>query len=311
MAKVNYSVVIPVYNSEKTLNNLFGRLNSLFQELDVTYEIIFVNDFSKDDSWDVLTDLYDKKKNIKIINLSRNFGQHNATLCGFSYADGEYLITLDDDLQHPPEEIIKLIKKIDEGYSVVYGKYMEKKHAFFENILSYIFQKVIHKILAIPSQLYLSSFAIYDNTIAKNMCSVKNSYPFLPALMSKTTPIHKVGNVDVYHNERKIGKSNYNIISHFKFSLNLLINYSSLPLTAIGIGGFLVSIFSLLFGISIIVQKSLDPNYGLMGWNSLMVAITLLGGSILMSVAIVGEYLRRILTEVSYGQQYLVDKAEL
>lgn len=307
---VEYSIVIPVYNSESTLVELTKRIKNVFCTLEKEYEIILVDDCSRDSSWQVMTKLRENDENIKIIRLLRNFGQHNTIVCGFNHATGKYVITLDDDIQHPPEEIPKLIDKISEGYSVVYGKYIEKKHSKVENFLSKKFQYLIHFILNIPNDIYLSSFVIYESKVTKNICRIKNSFPFLFALTVASSPTNKISNVLVAHNERKVGKSNYSIFKYIKYSLNLVINYSSLPLELLGILGSIISFLSIMFGISIVIEKLVDPTYGTMGWNSLIVAITFLNGTILMSVAIVGEYLKRILAESSYGQPYVIDEME-
>ena len=285
---INYSIVVPVYNSEKTLDELTSIIKNVFNNLNKTYEIILIDDCSRDSSWGIMQKLNKCNKNIKVIHLIRNFGQHNAIICGFHHSKGKYVITLDDDLQHPPEEIIKLINKINEDYMVVYGKYIEKKHSIFENFLSNGFQYLIHVILKIPKNIYLSSFAIYDLRVIKNMCTIKNSFPFLFALTTASAPTDKITNVLINHNERKVGKSNYGIIKYFKYSLNLIINYSSLPLQLVGIIGIIISIVSIIVGTSIVVRKALNPDYGVMGWNSLMVSITFLNGITLMSVAVIG-----------------------
>jgi len=308
---IDYSIVIPVFNSEQTLPELYKRLTEQFGKISQTYEIIFVDDCSIDGSWDVLQELHRKDNRVKIIHFIRNFGQHNATMSGFNYSNGDFLITLDDDLQHLPEEIPKLIAKINEGFSVVYGKYEPNNPTHIENVLSRIFQKTIHKILQIPDSVFLSSFGIYKRDVVKNMVAIKSSYPFLFGLMIRSTAINKIGNADVLHEERKAGSSNYGLIKYFKYSLNLIINYSSWPLFFVAIMGCIISFVSVCYGIWIIFQRLLDPNYGLMGWNSLMVAITFLGGAQLMSIGIIGEYLRRILTETSYGQQYVIGEMEL
>ncbi len=309
--KTDYSIVIPVFNSEKTLPDLYKRLTEQFGKISPDYEIIFVDDCSVDGSWNELQELNKKDKRVKIIHFIRNFGQHNATLCGFNYSRGDFLITLDDDLQHPPEEIPKLIAKIDEGFSVVYGRFEPKNPSVIENVLSRIFQKIIHRILQIPDSVFLSSFGIYKRDVIKNMVTIKSSYPFLFGLMIRSTPIQKIGNVDVRHVERSAGSSNYGLIKYSKYSLNLIVNYSSLPLVFIASFGFLLSILSICFGFWIILQRLIDPTYGIMGWNSLMVAICFLGGAILMSMGIIGEYLRRILAETSHGQQYVIGEMEL
>lgn len=309
--KVEYSIVVPVYNSENTLDELYERIKTVFKNITENYEVILVDDCSADGSWEKMKNLREKDKRVKIIHLLRNFGQHNATVCGFNYCNGDQVITMDDDLQHPPEEIPKLIEKINEGFLVVFGEYKIKKHSKFENFLSKIYQNIMHRILKIPKGTYISSFGIYKSDVIENAIQIKSSYPFLPALISKSTPVNKIANVVVIHKERKVGKSGYNLFKMFKFSLNLLINYSSLPLLLVGIFGFMISVLSIGYGAIIIVRKIIDPGYGVAGWNSLMVAIAFLGGAILMAMGIIGEYLRRILAEISYEKQYVIGEMDL
>ena len=305
------SIIVPVYNSEKTLVELTNRLTSTLGNLTRDYEIFLVDDCSPDNSWCVMKDLHNKDNKIKIIHLQKNFGQHNAILCGLNYAKGDYFITMDDDLQNPPEEIPKLIKKIQEGYSVVYGQYKIKHHSRLKNFFSTLFQRFIHWILEIPDTVFTSSFAILTTDVVKNMTQIKSSYIFFPALVIKSVPANKIANIEVNHSSRKIGQSNYNIRKYLSLSLNLIINYSVLPLLFVGFFGVIVSFFSFLYGIYILSRYLIDPTNSLIGWNSLMVALTFLGGMILFSIAIIGEYLRRILTEVSYGQQYVIGEMEL
>ena len=309
--KTDYSVIVPVYNSDKTLVELTERLKATFLTISGDYEIILVDDCSTDSSWDILKNLHQADEKIKIIRLQRNFGQHNAILCGFNYASGDYVITLDDDLQHPPEEIPKLISTIKKGYSVVYGRYLSKQHSPVENFFSNIFQKFIHWILEIPGTIYISSFTILSSDVVKNMVQIKVSNIFLPALVRKSVSSDKIANTDVVHNPRKVGRSNYTLRKYLALSLSLMINNSVLPLLIVGVIGIIVSILSICYGFFIVGRYLIDPTQGVIGWNSLMVAIACLGGMILFSIAIIGEYLRRILTEVSYGQQYVVGELNL
>jgi glycosyltransferase involved in cell wall biosynthesis len=306
-----FSVIIPVYNSEHTLAELTDRLTNILSSITINYEIIFIDDCSSDNSWRVLKDLHSKDCKIKIIHLQKNFGQHNAILCGLNFAKGDFVITMDDDLQHPPEEIPKLINKIQEGFSIVFGRYKIKYHSRIENFFSRQFQILIYHILDIPPTVFISSFAALRSDAVKNMILIKTSYIYLPALIQKSVPVSKITDIEVNHKPRKIGKSNYNIRKYISLLLNLIINYSTLPLLLVGIFGIIVSLVSFCYGVYIVSRYLTDPNYGIMGWNSLMVALTFLGGMILFSIAIIGEYLRRILTEVSYGQQYVIGEMEL
>lgn len=308
---IEYSIVIPVYNSENTLDELVIRILNVMSEISEEFEIVLVDDCSTDSSWDKIKDLRSKCKKVKIIHLLRNFGQHNALVCGLNHCYGKYVIMMDDDLQNPPEEIPKLIKKIKDGYWVVYGEYGQKMHDPSENFLSKIFHKFIHDILEIPYQINISNFVICRSEVVKNITKIKSAYPFITALIIRSAPLNKITNVEVVHDKRKMGKSNYNISKYAKISFNLIINYSSAPLKLIGFFGIIVSMISIGFGVSILIRKILEPEYGLMGWTSTMVALTFLGGMILLSIAIIGEYLRRILAEVSYGQQYVIGEMEL
>lgn len=303
---IEFSIIVPVYNSEYTLIELSERLKTTLKKLTESFEIILIDDFSHDNSWNVMKFLHRDDNRIKIIQLQKNFGQHNATLCGFNYASGTYIITLDDDLQHPPEEITKLIKHIQNGFDVVYGKYEPKNSNLIQNIMSKAFQRTIHKILNFPDTVFFSSFAIYKKPVVKNMIIIKNSFPFIFGLVAQSTSSKNIGNVNVNHFGRKTGQSNYGFIRYIVYSLNLLINYSSWPLLIISYIGFIFSIISVLYGLTIVIHKIIDPTYGIIGWNSLMVAITFIGGLLLLSMGVIGEYLRRILIESSYGQQFVI-----
>ena len=289
MANQKFSVVIPVYNSEKTLIELTDRLSATFSKIPGEYEIVFIDDCSSDNSWSILERIHQKDSNVKIIHLQKNFGQHNAILCGLNYAQGDYIITMDDDLQNPPEEIPKLINKMQEGYPVVYGRYKIKHHGRVENFFSKRFQTFVHWILDIPNMVFISSFALFTSDVVKNMVHIKSSYIFLPALVRNSVPANKIANAEVTHHPRMVGKSNYNIVKYLSLSLNLIINYSVLPLLFVGFFGVVVSFISFCYGTSILVRYLVDPAYGHTGWTTTMVALTVLGGMILFSIAITGD----------------------
>jgi hypothetical protein len=165
--------------------------------------------------------------------------------------------------------------------------------------------------MEIPSDLSLSNFIIMSSEVRKNILRIKCSFTFINALISRVTPHEKMANVDIIHESRTVGRSNYNAIKHLKLLINLIINYSSIPLVSIGILGAVTSIFSIGYALFLTGNKLVNPNFGVEGWLSLMVAVTLLGGVILMSIAVVGEYLRRILTEITYEQPFLIGEMEL
>jgi len=307
---IEFSVIIPVFNSESTLDELNTRLFCVLAKTTNNFEILYIDDGSTDGSWENLKKIKKTDSRIKIIHLLKNYGQHNAIFCGFRHSSGNFVISMDDDLQTVPEEIPKLIRKISEGYSVVYAKYLIKKHGMVENFFSRRFQGIMHYILNIPDDIFISSFGIFRKEVIDNIKTMKISYIFIPALLQKNTPYNSIGNVLINHEERKYGKSTYTLQKYIENSLNLIIHHSSLPLEIVGIFGFVISFFSFLFGIIIIIQRINNPSFGIIGWNSLMVTITFLGGAILMSLAIIGEYLRRILGELSHEQPYIIGEFE-
>lgn len=308
---IEYSIVIPVYNSEKTLHELYSRIVRVFNGISENFEIVLVDDCSHDDSWSIMKELRSQDERVKIIHLARNFGQHNATLCGFHHCNGRYVVIMDDDLQHPPEEIPVLIKKLDEGYLAVYGDYKVKCHSKIENFFSRVFGHIMHMVLDIPETVYISSFAVFASEVIKNATSIRSAHVFLPAVISKSVPMNKIGSVEVIHNPRKAGSSNYSFIKYLKLSLNLIINYSALPLIFVIAFGLLMSLLSIAYGTSIVANWLLHPGSGVMGWNSLIVAVTFLSGVILMSMGVIGEYVRRILAELTYEQPFLIGEMEI
>ena len=311
MGNSDFSIVIPVFNAERSLNELSERIKKTLSGITENYEVLLIDDYSRDSSWELLKKLRDSDERIKIIHLAKNSGQHNAILCGLKYSKGKKIIIMDDDLQNPPEEISKLIDKSNQGYRVVYGKYLEKRQGALQKACGFFYHYLLHRILDTPNEIYFSNFVIMTSDVKDNLLAIKSSYSFLTALIAKTTPSDRIANVDVIHNDREFGESNYGMLKHFKLFTNLIINQSSIPLQVMGIIGGFVSVLSLLYGSYLMINKLINPSFGLEGWNSLMVTLTLLGGLILMSVAFIGEYLRRILVELTFSQPYIVDEMEL
>lgn len=309
---MKYSVIVPVYNSEKTLEELVKRTSNVFIHLQIKQcEIILVDDNSRDGSWNVMQRLHKNYSHVKIIKLSRNFGQHNATLCGMNYATGDVVITIDDDLQHRPEDIPKLLEALNDDFDVVMARYDTKKHGMIRNIFTNVNTHLVRYLFNAPANFVTTSFRAFKRRKIDDIIQVKTSYPYITALIFFTTPANKIGNTIITHENRKIGKSGYNFLKLLKLWSNLIINYSTIPLVVCGTFGIIISFGSFIYAFWIILQKLLNPDYGLIGWNSMMVAITFFGGSILIAISIIGEYLRRILAEVSFGKPYLIETMEM
>lgn len=299
------SIVIPCYNSSKSLNELSQRLDSSLKTLNITYEIIYVNDCSKDTTLLKLKKLAENNKNVKAIDLMFNVGQFRALYCGFEIAKGRYIVTIDDDLQHPPEEIPKLYNAIkdNEEIDAIFGKYEEKKHSSFRNIGSSFIKLINEKIYGKPKDLTMSAFRIMRRELVETIMSHKTISPVIGAIILKST--NKIINIDVQHDKRKHGTSNYNLIKLIKTTLDNVLNFSSLPLQTISIIGIVVSLISFLFSMFYLIRYFVTDE-GVPGWTSIMVLLNFYAGFILISLGLIGEYLIRILMEVNGTPKYKI-----
>ena len=223
--KGSISVVVPVYNSENSLEHFYEVLSKELKKICDDYEIIMVDDGSLDNSYEQMKKLHTIDSRVKIIRLHGNFGQQNALMCGFHYSTGEYIVTLDDDLQHPPEEIHKLYKKMDEGYDVVYGIPIIKQHSVYRKMGSKMTDYLFNKICLKPKNIKISSFRIIRKNIISEIIKDKTSFVYISAITFKNT--NNISNVEVNHNARKYGKSNYDFYKLLKLFVKLYLYYSN------------------------------------------------------------------------------------
>lgn len=300
------SYIIPVYHGEKTLISLFKKINDANQKLHYNFEVLFIWDCGPDKSWEVIKSL--KKEypdKIKAIHLSRNFGQHNAIICGFEYAGGDYIVTMDEDLQHDPFEVEKLIKKQKEYESdVVYGHYPNRSHNRFRNITSLMLKKLLKA--GIPDlHPHYSAYRLINKDIAKSCIGMQNSYTFLDGYISWITT--NISSVEVTHSERQGGKSSYTLKKLISHSINIFVTFSNLPIKMVTWLSLLFFIFTSGYGAFILIQKlffkSLIPGYA-----SMMVLLGLGIGSILFGISVLGEYIHRINLKTTQKPNYNISK---
>lgn len=302
---MKYSVVVPVFNSENSLGELCTRIICVFdQVLNEDYEIILVNDSSKDRSWEIMKSLHKGNEKIKIINLAKNVGQHAATLCGLSNISGDYALLLDDDLQHPPEEIPKLINHIllCNELDVVIGAYIKKKHSLFRNLGSIAMKQTSSLIFRKDTDIKFTSFRIIRGDLAREIAKIHIHKPRIGVLLRHTTS--RFSTVMVEHDERKYGSSGYTYLRLCKDYLLNIINNSTLPLKVISLFGILMFVISMFFGIFLVAQHFWGSS-SVKGWTSMMVVTTFFSGFILFTLGIIGEYLLRILIETRKMPNYI------
>lgn len=291
------SVVVPVYNSADSLETLVNRLLPALEQLGRSFEIIFVEDCGPDRSWEILKQLKARyPRQLRITRLLRNSGQHNAILCGFSLCRGEVVITMDDDLQNPPEEIPKLVEAIDSGYDLAIGAYDSKKHSVVRNKSGDLIDSVNRQIFGLPPDFCLTSFRAIRLPVVKNACQMGGVFPYVTSMLLSHTS--KYVNVPVRHDPRLTGHSNYNLKRSLLLASNLIFSYSTLPITVVGWLCALAFLFSISFGIMVMVGVMIHGSR-VPGWASTMVIVSCFNALILLCLFIFGLYLSRLNQQVS------------
>lgn len=302
---MQYSVVIPVYNSAAIVGETVARVREFFLAQGHYYEIILVNDGSIDDSWGVIARLARTFPEVVAINLLKNYGQHNANLCGFREAKGDYVITMDDDLQNPPEEISKLIESTQQGHDLVIGHFESKKHSLVRRFGSRVVGWLNRTVFEVKDDLVLSNFRIIRRDVVDRICRNTSVAPYIPGLVLKYSA--RRCNVLVHHLPRAEGKSNYTIRKLLGLVANILFNHSTIPLRYGAAFGFMVSGISFLLGLFYLLHTLID-GVGIPGWATLVVLMSFFNGVLILLLSVIGEYLIRVLREMGTLRSYEVSE---
>lgn len=297
------SIIIPVYNSEKILDNLTNKLIQTLKKKYNNFEIILINDASKDNSWKIVQKLCKKNKLIKGINLRKNVGQHNAIFAGLENCDGKIIVTMDDDGQNLPESIPILVEKLNKGFDVCYANYKDKKHNFFRKFGSFINNLVASILFDKPFNLVLTGFRCFTSDIKNEILNYRSKYIYLDGIIFSYT--NNYSQIYVDHKERKIGKSNYTTSKLLSLWLRMTFGFSIIPLRLASIFGILLSFTSLIITIWLIFFREMSSLIPL-GWTSLMVIILFLGGIQLLALGLIGEYLGRTYITINNSTKYSI-----
>ncbi|MBM3137708.1 MAG: glycosyltransferase [Chloroflexi bacterium] len=298
------SVVIPVYNSERILAKLAARLESALKNISSEFEILLVNDGSQDRSWNVIESITAKNKNFRGFNLMRNYGQHNALLCGIRNATGDIIVTMDDDLQHPPEEIHKLIEELQKGFDVVYGIPQELVHSRWRNFFSATTKNLLARILGIRNIKYISAFRAFRTKVRNAFENFNSPNVILDALLTWGTD--KFGTVIVEELPRSEGRSNYNFWSLVKVTMLVLTGFSTIPLRFASIVGFIFTFFGIGVLAYVLVRTWIEGS--IPGFPFLASIISIFSGVQLFTLGIFGEYLARIFNRSMSHPAFVIDK---
>jgi undecaprenyl-phosphate 4-deoxy-4-formamido-L-arabinose transferase len=300
-----YSVIIPCYNSSRSIREVVEQTAITLKELErVPFEFVLVDDHSPDGGATLreLRALADDYPYVTAIELAQNAGQHNAIMAALNHASGDFIISMDDDLQTHPSQIHILLEEIDKGYDVVYGFYPDKKHSLFRNFGSWVNYTTVRIMIGKPKELKTSSFWIIKKFVRDYVIQYKNKYTYMQGLFLRTT--NNISSIPVEHFERAYGQSNYT----FKKLIGLWSNvmgYSILPLRLASRFGALVAFIGIIGAIIVLIRKIMNPSIAL-GWSSIMFTVFFFSGVIMMFLGILGEYVGRLFLNMGNDPQFVV-----
>jgi len=302
-SKVTCSVVIPVYNGEATVALLLERLGQVLPAIARKYEVILVNDGSHDRSWDKIIELSARYSWVTGINLARNYGQHNALLCGIRQAQYEFIITMDDDLQNPPEEIPLLLAKLAKGYDVVYGTPDRERHNLWRNLASQLTKLALQNAMGVETARKVSAFRAFRTQVREAFAGYHGPAVNIDVLLTWGT--NRFTAIPVRHDPRKLGISNYTLGKLMLHGLNMLTGFTTLPLQLASITGFAF----MLFGVGVLIYvigRYMILGYSVPGFPFLASIIAIFSGAQLFALGIIGEYLARIYLRTENRPAYII-----
>ncbi len=306
MSKVELAVVIPVYNEEANLPVLMQRLMPVMQGLRKSFEIIFIDDGSRDSSLEILTG-FTKNDQVKIVELTRNYGQHAAIMAGFSITQADIVITLDADLQNPPEEIANLVKVMEEGrYDVVRTIRKGRKDSFFRIFPSKIINMVARRITGVNMRDWGCMLRAYRRTVVERMIQCHEHSTFIPALAMVFAK--RVTEIEVAHEERHGGVSNYPLRKLINLQFDLVASFSDLPLKLLMYGGVLMSLLGVCFGTFLAIARlAYGARWAAEGIFTLFAVLFVFVGLQFFALGVIGEYIGRIYREVRKRPEYVIE----
>ncbi len=297
------SIVIPVYRAEETLRELYRRLVAVLETERIEFEILFVEDCGGDRSWEVIQALANDDPRVRGLRMSRNYGQHSALLCGIRAARYEFVVTLDDDLQNPPEEIPKLLAKLAEGHDMVYGTREQERHGLLRDMASRITKWALQSAMGAETARNVSAMRAFRTELREAFANYRSPTVNLDVLLTWATT--RFGAVRVRHEERQVGESGYNLRKLITHAVNMMTGFSTLPLQIASIMGFLFAMFGFLILGYVLVRFLLDGS-SVPGFPFLASIIAIFSGVQLFALGIIGEYLARMHFRTMDRPPYLV-----
>lgn len=301
------SIVVPLYNEETVIEKMYERLIEIMNKNNFSFEIIFVNDGSEDNTLKIAKKICAKDNRVKLISFSRNFGHQIAITAGMDKCSGQGVVIIDADLQDPPEIIVEMVKKWNDGYHVIYGKRTERKgETAIKLFTASAFYKTLKLLTAVDIPVNTGDFRLMDRSVVRELQKMKERSRFIRGMVSWVG--FRQCAVTYVREERYAGKTKYPFKKMFKFAIDGILSFSQIPLKLSSAFGILCSCVSFLFIFYGLIIKIFYPTRAITGWASTFVAILFIGGVQLICIGIVGEYLGRIYEEIKQRPMYIIEE---
>jgi len=299
------SIIIPVYNAALSLETLYGQLISAMEDITKDFEVIMVEDHGSDDSWGIIKKLVKRDSRVHGIRMSRNYGQHNALLCGIRAAHNDIVVTMDDDLQNPVSEIRVLLDKLAEGYDVVYGAPQNEQHGMLRDLASRMTKAALQGAMGINAARNVSAFRVFRTRLREGFKDYRSPFVSIDVLLTWSTANFSA--IKVHHEPRTAGKSNYTLGKLVSHAFNLLTGFSTLPLQLASMVGFFFTLFG--FGVLFwVIGRYFVTGTSIPGFPFLASIIAIFSGAQLFALGIFGEYLARIHFRTMDRPPYVVEE---
>lgn len=304
--KCKLSFVIPCYRSENTIEYVVSRVKSV---LDLNerydYEIVLVNDGSPDNTFEVIKKIAICNKNVVAINLSRNFGQHSALMAGYAHVTGDYIVGMDDDGEHDPQYVFQLLNKLEEGYDYVCADFENRQRGIIKTLGSKFNNWMATKLLDKPEDAIFSSYYVVRRFVVDEIVKCKNPFPYVGGMIVSITK--KLTSVPIQFHERKAGKSGYNLKKSIALLFNGFTAFSVKPLRIASFTGIIMAFVGFIYGAYVIIKKIANPSI-LVGYASTMAVLLFIGGMIMLTMGMIGEYIGRIYMSMNKIPQYVISE---
>jgi len=304
MGKIQYSIIVPLYNEEEVIGESYKRIKAVMEETKEVYEVIFINDGSRDQTEHLAKEICSKDPNIKLINFSRNFGHQPAITAGMRESSGEAIIIIDADLQDPPSVMLKMIEKWKEGYDVVYGKRIKRSgETFFKKMTAKMYYRLLTRITDVKIPVDVGDFRLIDRSVCNALNDLPERNRYVRGLVSWVG--YKQTFVEFEREERFSGETKYPLRKMIKLAVDGITGFSNKPLKLASTLGYIVSCFGFVYLIVILIQK-LFTDTTIQGWTSIIGLLLILNGVTLIMLGVLGEYVGRIYDEIKARPVYII-----